>query len=388
MVIDVMPNNPALDFVGNAFSYVRPDPNRLSSSKVHSLNDCASYSAKTTTFRSISGASVGANPTSAPLASTQSTLESSELVSSLSLQPVPRGSTFCLSGPVEGGFISGPIDDKCQISLSDGNGFIKAKKESLSQMTTSFKEAIISNKMLKVSDNSDKELSSDTEQSNENLLTEQSNEKYQDNDDDDQTSSMKTQNLQWAQGKAGEDRTHLVVSEENGWIFVGVYDGFSGADAPDHLVANLFNAVFEELKGMLLNSDHHKAKSGEAKWKCDWESGICELISTDSSMDDDQSFEHSDVLKALSQALSKTEESYLQLADSKPQLHIIGSCVLVMLMKGEDVYLMNLGDSRAILAQQQSKSKTNRQTKPPLIHRQLTMDHNAEVEEVLFFFFF
>jgi len=31
-------------------------------------------------------------------------------------------------------------------------------------------------------------------------------------------------------------------------------------------------------------------------------------------------------------------------------LALMGSCVLVMLMKGEDVYVMNVGDSRAILA--------------------------------------
>ena len=52
--------------------------------------------------------------------------------------------------------------------------------------------------------------------------------------------------------------------------------------------------------------------------------------------------------------MRKTEESYLELADTmveeNPELALMGSCVLVTLMKGEDVYVMNVGDSRAVLA--------------------------------------
>ncbi|KAJ6747110.1 PROTEIN PHOSPHATASE 2C [Salix koriyanagi] len=64
---------------------------------------------------------------------------------------------------------------------------------------------------------------------------------------------------------------------------------------------------------------------------------------------------HCDVLRALSRALKKTEEAYFGTADEmaadNPELALMGSCVLAMLMKGEDVYLMNVGDSRAVLAQ-------------------------------------
>ncbi|PRQ43274.1 putative protein-serine/threonine phosphatase [Rosa chinensis] len=56
--------------------------------------------------------------------------------------------------------------------------------------------------------------------------------------------SMESQNLQWAQGKAGEDRD--VVSDEHGWVFVGIYDGFNGPDAPNYLLSNLYSAVHEE----------------------------------------------------------------------------------------------------------------------------------------------
>ncbi|CAK9269807.1 unnamed protein product [Sphagnum jensenii] len=58
-------------------------------------------------------------------------------------------------------------------------------------------------------------------------------------------------NLQWAQGKAGEDRVHVVLSEEHGWLFVGIYDGFNGPNAPDFLMSNLYTAIYQELKGLL-----------------------------------------------------------------------------------------------------------------------------------------
>jgi hypothetical protein len=57
--------------------------------------------------------------------------------------------------------------------------------------------------------------------------------------------------LQWAQGKAGEDRVHVVLSEEHGWLFVGIYDGFNGPDAPDFLMSNLYPAIYRGLKGLL-----------------------------------------------------------------------------------------------------------------------------------------
>ncbi|KAJ6712036.1 PROTEIN PHOSPHATASE 2C 29 [Salix purpurea] len=56
--------------------------------------------------------------------------------------------------------------------------------------------------------------------------------------------------VQWALGKAGEDRVHVVVSEEHGWLFVGIYDGFNGPDAPEFLMGNLYRAVFNELQGL------------------------------------------------------------------------------------------------------------------------------------------
>ena len=62
---------------------------------------------------------------------------------------------------------------------------------------------------------------------------------------------MESQNLQWAQGKVGEDRVRVVVFEEHDWVFVGTYDGFSGPDVLDYLLSNLHTTVHKELKGLL-----------------------------------------------------------------------------------------------------------------------------------------
>jgi serine/threonine protein phosphatase PrpC len=121
---------------------------------------------------------------------------------------------------------------------------------------------------------------------------------------------------------------------------------------------------------------------------------------------------HSEVLKALSEALRKTEDAYLEIADKmvsdNPELALMGSCVLVMLMKGEDVYLMNVGDSRAVLAQEAELDLGPRKMHQDLkrineeilsnhntfggvgcgglinsISLQLTTDHSTHVEEVI-----
>ncbi|PPR80508.1 hypothetical protein GOBAR_AA40202 [Gossypium barbadense] len=310
MTSHVMPH-PSEEFVGHSFCYVRPDPTPLSSSENHSSSSSySSTTTTTTTFHSISGASVSANLTTVPLAAASSTLpdnrsstfKSSELVAGLTLQPVPRGNPHCWSGPMDPGFLSGPI---INFNKTLSNGGFKSKKK----------------------------------------------------------------------GKAGEDRTHLVVSGEEGWIFVGIYDGFSGPDAPDHLLNNLFDAVLEELKGLLWNDD--KAESDEDMGLGSFEDKqICGKSSErfEHSMNSPmETFQHSGVLKALSEGLNKTEETYLKMANLKPELHAMGSCVLVMLMNGEDVYLMNVGDSRAILALKTGSSN--------LIPLQLTMDHNVDVEE-------
>lgn len=232
---------------------------------------------------------------------------------------------------------------------------------------------------------------------------------------------MESENLQWAQGRAGEDRVHIVISEENGWVFVGIYDGFNGPDATDYLLDNLFYAVHDELKlkGLLCG---HKSESMAAsimgRVSLNLEDKVlglvkandgccssfnkenysigndieklmnsrnsCEEVRTkeilgwksEGGRDSVEVFSHSDVLLALSEALRKTEDSFMKIVDemisNNPVLAMMGSCVLVMLMKGDVVYLMNVGDSRAVLATTQAANCL-----------QLTMEHSTLVKEVV-----
>ncbi|KAK9144450.1 hypothetical protein Sjap_004353 [Stephania japonica] len=331
--------------------------------------------------------------------------------------------------------------------------------------------------------------------------------------------------VQWAHGKAGEDRVHVVVSEEHGWLFVGIYDGFNGPDAPEFLMSNLYRAVFSELKGLFWEADeevknsvvgggnegriangiesidgqvldvvlvhdhdHHdpddhdddinhsvgkclsapldlscgsvkrvtfldsegeeprevrrrgkplwqflaeddtddgfdlsgsdrfafsvdvalnvsnnagsvvkrgslllsKLKCGLSKhwegggqgqgqsrrflpWRHNWEEKEKSVIE-DSVVNASSKrrrkrkvgpVDHELVLGSLSRALEITELAYLDMTDRvldrNPELALMGSCLLVVLMRDEDVYVMNLGDSRAIVAQYQPETRPTEQ---------------------------
>ncbi|KAI5576128.1 hypothetical protein POPTR_009G030600v4 [Populus trichocarpa] len=544
---DISVLNPLDEGLGHSFCYVRPDPARLSSSKVHSE--------ETTTFRTISGASVSAN-TSTPLSTAfidpyvyntidrAAAFESSTSFASIPLQPIPR-SLFgsinsgpltgnsalipCsgpmergfLSGPIERGFMSGPLDrglfsgplekgssDQFQRSFSHGGfafrsrsgkrSLIRVLQRAISKKITRGQNSIVAPIKGGVGVGVVKEPEWILSSEKQNELTVSSLNLSSDGslEDDD---SLESQNLQWAQGKAGEDRVHVVVSEEHGWVFVGIYDGFNGPDAPDYLLSNLYSAVHKELKGLLwddkfdsdkisapasspvqtdtsnsvesansrlenvlhnsetngncgndqcyryLDRDNHPSASWEVgfdmnlkrkksrsskgkyrgaakkweenqrRWKCEWDRERMELDKRlkeqlNRSGSDTSPINHADVLEALSQALKKTEESYLDIADKmlveNPELALMGSCVLVMLMKGEDVYVMNVGDSRAVLAQKaepdywlgkirQDLERINEETlhdleasdgersnsMPSLTASQLSVDHSTSVEE-------
>jgi hypothetical protein len=73
--------------------------------------------------------------------------------------------------------------------------------------------------------------------------------------------------------------------------------------------------------------------------------------------------DHDAVLKALARALELTEEAYLAMADhaldKNPELALMGSCILVAIMKDNDVYVLNVGDSRAIVAQERSEHSSS-----------------------------
>ncbi|GMI81784.1 poltergeist like 4 [Hibiscus trionum] len=531
--------DPLDEGLGHSFCYVRPDTIRLYSSKVHSEES-------TTTFGTISGASISAN-TYTPLSTAlvdpyvsynsscfdrAAAFESSTSFSSIPLQPIPKNlinssgpfsaslvpgsgplERGFMSGPIERGFMSGPLDnvtstnsynrgifsgpldkgfsDQFIRSFSHGDfpfksrsrkgSLIRVLQRAISKVSRRQNsvlapiKGVVSVKESEWVIGSDKNL---INHQNENLTVSSLNLSSDGSLDDDE--SVESQNLQWAQGKAGEDRVHVVVSEDRGWVFVGIYDGFNGPDAPDFLLSNLYSNVRKELKGLLWddgpeqapasspeenrtlepesasrcsgdscsrcieqenypcekqdvnfysNSSLKKKKvrmykggakkweENQRKWKCEWDRERLELdrklkeqLNRNKSDGSRSLIDHGDVLKALSQALKKTEESYLDIADKmlmeNPELALMGSCVLVMLMKGEDVYVMNVGDSRAVLAQkaepdyglgkvQQDLERINEETLhdlegfdgdklssiPDLTAFQLSVDHSTSVEE-------
>ncbi|KAF5751460.1 protein phosphatase 2C 23 [Tripterygium wilfordii] len=518
--VSVLLSDPLDEGLGHSFCYVRPDPSRLSSSKVDFE--------EATTFRTISGASVSAN-TSTPLSTSlvdpyacntfdrAATFESSNCFASIPLQPIPRNlinsgpisanyvgipgscplERGFMSGPIERGFMSGPLDrgfsgpleksfsGPFPRSFSHGGMAFRprSRKRSLIRVLQRAISKTINrghNSIVAPIKGGVKEpnwiFSSDKH--NENLTISSSEGCLEDED------SLESQNLQWAQGKAGEDRVHVVVSEERGWVFVGIYDGFNGPDAPDYLLSNLYSSVRKELKGLLwdddsfeasvssasappenttnsasamegvdevdsarncesdacsrcLEQDNHPCVSEDAnfisksrrkgskyqgaakkweenqrRWKCEWDRERLELDRrlkeqlNNQSGSDKRAINHGDVLKALSQALKKTEDSYFDIADrmvtENPELALMGSCVLVMLMKGENVYVMNVGDSRAVLAQKavpdywsQDLGRINEETlhdldvsvceqsniNPSLTTIQLSVDHSTSIEE-------
>ncbi|KAK4388446.1 putative protein phosphatase 2C 40 [Sesamum angolense] len=145
--------------------------------------------------------------------------------------------------------------------------------------------------------------------------------------------------LQIAGGAAGEDRVQAVCSEENGWLFCAVYDGFNGRDAADFLAGTLYETVAFHLN--LLD------------WDLEEETlDVCGSMSIE-GLKGDGSFSQS-VLESLERALGEAENEFLQMVEQemeeRPDLVSIGSCVLLVLLHGNYLYLLNIGDSRAVLA--------------------------------------
>ncbi|XP_042511407.1 protein phosphatase 2C 29-like isoform X2 [Macadamia integrifolia] len=523
-------SEPLDETLGHSFCYVPSSARFLSPSNSdrlspsNSLRLSPSHDPKTTLFKSISGASVSAN-TSAPrtvlqhdhiyddateftagVASRSSTIvngfESTSSFTALPLQPVPRGGCgdasgpidrgYFMSGPIERGALSGPLDVN---AASDGGGVHfsaplgglyvnRRRKKGISDIRKAFYRSFSDKKrpwvvpVLNFVGRKEAQSAAAATAA------------YGGSGE----SEGKNDSVQWAHGKAGEDRVHVVVSEEHGWLFVGIYDGFNGPDAPEFLMSNLYRAVFNELHGLFWkNDDDHdrlivtapqeqREQEGEGRdgisltepelepepepepeqqpssqglndpqvpvkrvtfqpeqkrgsvrkplweflaedgaddgldlsgserfafsvddalqvsnagsgrrrrslllsklrygfsrsskeggqsrqlfpWRYDWEEK--EKIEVENRADGRtcRSFrkrtvgpiDHESVLRALSRALEVTESAYLEMTDKVldryPELALMGSCLLAVLMRDEDVYVMNVGDSRAIVAQ-------------------------------------
>ncbi|RWR94480.1 Protein phosphatase 2C PP2C-like domain-containing protein [Cinnamomum micranthum f. kanehirae] len=256
-----------------------------------------------TTFKTISGASVSANVSTARSANQAmlfateaqepaASFESTSSFAAIPLQPVPRGSgplNGFMSGPLERGFASGPLERGFASGpLERGGGFMSGpiekgvfmsgpldsmdktnfsaplvysrKRAGLGRLVRSVSRPVryaISHTFSRRSSASGwmqrhflhpmtqfgwhpKEAKFRPEVPRNCFEVGQSLAEY-----------SNTRNLQWAHGKAGEDRVHVVLSEEQGWLFVGIYDGFTGPDAPDFLMSYLYRAIDKELEGLL-----------------------------------------------------------------------------------------------------------------------------------------
>ncbi|MQL72935.1 hypothetical protein Taro_005259 [Colocasia esculenta] len=248
-----------------------------------------------TTFRTISGASVsanastartGGNPNILSLGDSQepaASFESTASFAAIPLQPAPHGSgplNGFMSGPLERGFASGPLErggsftsghlekgpfmsgpldsmDRSNFSapLSYGyrrsgfghlvRGFSRHMRSALSRTFARHSSGpswvqrfLQPMSQIVVWHHKDASFRSDVPRNCKEVGP--SENEYRNK-----------HNLQWAHGKAGEDRVHVVLSEEQGWLFVGIYDGFSGPDAPDFLMSNLYKAIDRELEGLL-----------------------------------------------------------------------------------------------------------------------------------------
>ncbi|XP_019156297.1 PREDICTED: protein phosphatase 2C 29 [Ipomoea nil] len=499
-----------------------------------------------TGFRAISGASVSAN-TSTPRTVLQvdnfyddatgtdgattgvrgsvvNGFESTSSFCALPLQPIPRGGSggerscpmeraFFMSGPIERGALSGPLEpptgsdagaNNVPFSAPLGSVYVKKKRR---RGISGIRKALYRNF---------------PEKKRPWVLPVRS---FGGRKDDPPPSNCGREsemscdsNIQWALGKAGEDRVHVVVSEELGWLFVGIYDGFNGPDAPEFLMSNLYKAMYKKLEGLFWDSEEtsrqeevgaglendvipensdilntnssleptgevvrevegvngvnfqqldkgstkkvtfrsgeievrrrrlweflaeedpedgldlsgsdrfafsvedalsvnnagsavrrslllSKLKQGllikhrESKKLFPWRFGLKgkEKVGVEENrVEEERSIgngrrrkvgpvDHELVLRAMSGALEITELAYLdmtdKLLDRYPELALMGSCLLVALMRDEDVYVMNVGDSRAIVAKYEPEEVTSSSNSRVLGNDGLAVEGKAE----------
>ena len=125
-----------------------------------------------------------------------------------------------------------------------------------------------------------------------------------------------------AGGAAGEDRVQAVCSEDNGWLFCGIHDGFNGRDAADFLAGTLYENI-----GLNLRLLECKAQKRQALVDADdsANSGEDDAMAESDSSDMDTAMEEiSDnegvdlpqfrigVLEEVRQAFIETENDFLE----------------------------------------------------------------------------
>ena len=222
--------------------------------------------------------------------------------------------------------------------------------------------------------------------------------------DANRNSFLHARDVQMAGGAAGEDRVQAVCSEDKGWLYCGIYDGFNGRDAADFLAGTLYENIGLNLRLLehkaqkrqaLLDADD-SANSGdddamvENSADSDMDTVMDDLTERDGALSLSEDSISSDlpqfrqgVLDGLRQALYQTESDFLEKVEQemqeRPDLVMVGSCVLVVLMYGRNLYTLNLGDSRAVLATSRAPNSSVMSMKTPSLHAvELTERHIVE----------
>ncbi|XP_061370547.1 probable protein phosphatase 2C 40 isoform X2 [Gastrolobium bilobum] len=224
-------------------------------------------------------------------------------------------------------------------------------------------------------------------------------------------SFLNAMEVQVAGGAAGEDRVQAVCSEENGWLFCAIYDGFNGRDAADFLAGTLYDTFISYFNMLCwdLESDSTKASNnvglgGSFQYKLD-DGLILHEHQSSSRFEGDnnsslnisppaksetscKSFSHA-VLDSLQHVLSQVENDFLYMVEQemeeRPDLVSVGSCVLLVLLHGNDLYTLNLGDSRAVLATCGTDDRLNgiESLKAIQLTDSHTLDNEAERAQLL-----
>ncbi|CDO98881.1 unnamed protein product [Coffea canephora] len=184
---------------------------------------------------------------------------------------------------------------------------------------------------------------------------------------------LNTTEVEVAGGAAGEDRVQAVCSEENRWLFCAIYDGFNGRDAADFLAGTLYDTIGYHLNLLDLELDQAVIKASDlsnANKYIPYLEKSCGLIKER-------------VLGSLQRALAQAENDFLHMVEQemedRPDLVSVGSCVLVVLLHGKNLYVLNVGDSRAVLATCGECSDMN--SDDGLLAVQLSDTHTVENEE-------
>jgi serine/threonine protein phosphatase PrpC len=147
-----------------------------------------------------------------------------------------------------------------------------------------------------------------------------------------------------------------VCSEKNGWLICGIYDGFNGRDAADFLAVTLYDNIVYYL---YLLECRIKQQDGIYNSREDSLNGVKSELTLAMRIAENEDVKLSEsfragVLNCLTSAVEQAENDFLcmveQDMDDRPDLVSVGSCVLVVLLQGTDLCILNLGDSRAVLA--------------------------------------